>query len=149
MWALVGAGVVLLGLFSIWFITKQNRSIEMVAHWEAATPMEVVVSCANHGAHDFLLNVPQAPVAAKRDRDAFSLVVVSQGPVDTTGAWTVEGRATQYSNPQRILAGKRADYVLHLDRLPAGQVPGALEIQCLSPAGRVVNRVQVSAPSAP
>ena len=96
-----------------------------------------------------MVYVPAPDDPSKAQAGAFSLRVVAHTSdggaplLDTHGAWTEQGRATQYSNPQHVQPGKRVTYVLQLDRvkdLPQGLA--AIEVDCVNPAGRVVRRAQ-------
>lgn len=142
---MAGGVFALLGAVAAGFILLQNRTIEMRVSWEAATPDEIVVECANRGAVDFIVYVPApedgAPMQAGTN---FMRVLVeepgqSPTPVSTWGIWTIEGRSTQYSNPQRLLAGKHARFVLDLARV-AGHGPGQRRytIECVGPTGSVL-----------
>ncbi len=151
---LVMASVIfaLLGALAVGFILLQNRSIDMQVTWDASAPGEVTVECVNRGAVDFVVYVPAPEDGAPMQAGTHAMRVLVQGPdgaaaaVNTWGAWNIEGRATQYSNPQRLLAGKRAQFVLDLTRVP-GHGPGQRRytIECVGPTGNVVRRGEVTA----
>lgn len=149
--AIVSAIIIAVGLSAIFFILRQNQTIEMQATWDAATPTDLVVECVNRGATDFILYVPAPEDGAPMQRGSHALRLLARDgggetlPLNSWGFWTIEGRATQYSNPQRLLAGKRARFVLDLSRV-AGHGTGLREytVECVALDGSVQRRGSVT-----
>lgn len=148
--ALLCGTIIALGMGAIWFMLSNNRALDMRATWSTDAPENVVLLCANRGSREFVLYVPAPEAGATPQADTFQIQVDDTGPQGTTTslrtwtAWTVDTRATQYSNPQRISPGKHATYILHLDRVPPlAPGPHRLTIRCINPSGWVVNTATV------
>lgn len=150
-------GFVLLGAISLNFVLSRNQAISLDAIWSEANPLEIAVAVVNRGTQEFLLYIPMPEPGAMRQENTSALELYGadpQGnlaPLPTMNGWTIEGRSTQYSNPQRLPVGARAQVVLHLDRLPTPLGPGlqSLELRCVGPSGRVTHRqsLKVTVPS--
>lgn len=142
---MAGAVFALVGTLAVGFILLQNRSIEMRVAWDPSKPNEIVVECVNRGAVDFVVYVPAPEDGAPMQAGTNSMRVLAETageglkPVNTWGFWTIDGRATQYSNPQRLLAGRRARFLIDLTRVP-GHGPGQRRytVECLGPSGSVL-----------
>lgn len=138
---------VLLGAGAVYFIYAHNQTVDLAVAWDPRSPGELTVTCANRGASDFLLYVPEPRPGEMRQSGTHVLRALEPGPdgaevaLATSGAWTVEGRATQYSNPQRILAGRTARYVLDLGRIERPRAGlGRIVIEIRGPSDRVIRR---------
>jgi len=150
-------GFVLVAAIAANFMLNRNQAISLEAAWSPERPVEIAVTVANRGTQEYPIYIPTPKSGAMRQQNTSGIEVLRsdpQGvlqPFDTTGGWTIEGRATEYSNPQRLSVGTRNLVVLHLDRLPAplGTGQHVLEIRCVGPTGRVLHRKQltVTAPS--
>lgn len=142
---IICCAILIIGGAAALFMLNQNRSIDMVGSWSPEAPMEIALDCVYRGASEFLVYVPQPDEGAPLQQSAARVRVSQNGtPLKTGAAWTNDGHATQYTNPQRLLAGARLRFVLHLDRAPGYDPRAPVLIECVSPGGRLIESAEVA-----
>ena len=141
-------GFLLVGAIMANFMLNRNQAIGLEAAWSPERPLEVAMTVVNRGTQEHQLYIPMPEPGAMRQQNTSAIEVFHsdpQGvllPLATAGAWTIEGRSTQYSNPQRLSIGSRTLVILHLEQLPIALSPGqqSLEIRSVGPSGRTTHR---------
>lgn len=145
-------GFLLVGAVSLAFVLSSSEAATLELHWDEAQPAELQVTLINRGTHELMVYVPEPEPGAMRQATAAALLLFhadAQGtlqPLVSGSAWSSEGRSTVYSNPQRLTVGARARLLLRLDQVVPALPPGlqSIEVRCVGPSGRVLQRQRVT-----